>query len=96
MGRSKNASVNRRDFLRGSAAGVAVLAAAVTPVSAQDSGKRAPGTPPPMSKQAETGEPVAEVLTTDRPGADFMVDVIKSLGIEYVARESRIQLSRFA
>jgi hypothetical protein len=26
-----------------------------------------------------------EVLTTDRPGADFMVDVIKSLGFECVA-----------
>ena len=26
-----------------------------------------------------------EVLTTDRPGSDFMVDVIKSLGFEYLA-----------
>ena len=36
---------------------------------------------------AET-EPVAvegDVLTADDPGSDFMVDVIKSLGIEYVA-----------
>jgi acetolactate synthase-1/2/3 large subunit len=85
LGRAKKQSVNRRDFLRGSAAGVAALAAAVTPVGAQESGKRATGSPPPMSKQAETGDPVAEVLTTDRPGADFMVEVIKSLGIEYVA-----------
>src|SRR5207245_9432146 len=36
---------------------------------------------------AET-EPVAtdvDVLTADHPGSDFMVDVIKSLGIEYIA-----------
>ena len=36
---------------------------------------------------AET-EPVStdvEVLTEDHPGADFMVDVIKSFGIEYIA-----------
>jgi thiamine pyrophosphate-dependent acetolactate synthase large subunit-like protein len=38
-----------------------------------------------MSREAETGNPLSvEVLTTDRPGSDFMVDVIKSLGIEYV------------
>lgn len=85
MGRSKKASVNRRDFLKGSAAGVAVLATVAAPGVGQDAAKSAAGTPPPMSKQAETGNPTAEVLTTNRPGADFMVDVIKSLGIEYVS-----------
>src|SRR5689334_7621562 len=29
--------------------------------------------------------PRADVYTTDRPGSDFMFDVIKSLGIEYIA-----------
>src|SRR5207245_11123119 len=29
--------------------------------------------------------PSVEVLTTDRPGCDFMVDVLKSIGFEYVA-----------
>jgi thiamine pyrophosphate-dependent acetolactate synthase large subunit-like protein len=34
---------------------------------------------------SEAQEPAAaETLTTDRPGADFMTDVIKSLGFEYV------------
>jgi len=38
-----------------------------------------------MPKDAETGTPPAlEALTTERPGADFMTDVIKSLGFEYV------------
>src|SRR5262249_2418614 len=30
-------------------------------------------------------QPPADVYTTDRPGADFMVDVLKSLGFEYAA-----------
>ena len=36
---------------------------------------------------AETSPPPprVDVYTTDRPGSDFMVDVIKSLGFEYVA-----------
>ncbi len=38
-----------------------------------------------MPKDAETGTPPAlEVLTTEHPGADFMTDVIKSLGFECV------------
>jgi acetolactate synthase-1/2/3 large subunit len=38
-----------------------------------------------MSSEAETGVPSnTEVLTADRTGSDFMVDVIKSLGFEYV------------
>src|SRR5258705_13322504 len=41
--------------------------------------------PPAMSPAAEAGTPSpAEVLTADRTGSDFMVDVIKTLGIEYV------------
>ncbi len=86
MARSKRGSVNRRDFLKGSAAGVAALAAGTGAAVAQKPGPGPQGGPPPMSKQAETGNPSGlEVLTTDRPGADIMVDVIKSLGIEYIA-----------
>jgi acetolactate synthase-1/2/3 large subunit len=85
---SNKDTVNRRDFIKGSAAGVAVLAAGAAPAAAQTSKKlalQAKNTPP-MSKEAETGNPsTAEVLTTERPGADFMVDVIKSLGIEYIS-----------
>jgi len=36
-------------------------------------------------REAETGTPASvEVLTNERPGSDFMVDVLKSLGIEYI------------
>src|ERR1019366_4972217 len=39
----------------------------------------------PISPEAELRAlPHAEVLTAERTGSDFMVDVIKSLGIDYV------------
>ncbi len=37
-----------------------------------------------MTMAAETSPPDTEILTTDSSGSDFMVDVIKSLGFEYV------------
>jgi acetolactate synthase-1/2/3 large subunit len=82
---------SRRGFLKGAAAGAAALAA--QPVAqnvaqaqqAQPSRARAP-IPSAGQVEAEKITPPAriEALTTDRPGSDFMVDVIKSLGIEYV------------
>jgi acetolactate synthase-1/2/3 large subunit len=63
---------------------VAAIAASAVPAAAQKPAAHAAA--PTMSKNAETGDPSdVEVLTTDHPGADFMVDIIKSLGIEYVA-----------
>ncbi len=85
MAKSGKDAVNRRDFLKGSAVGVATLAVATGVSAAQKPAPPSTNTPP-MSKKAETGDPSdGEVLTTDRPGADFMVDIIKSLGIEYIA-----------
>ena len=70
---SKKNSAGRRNFLRTAAAGAAGLVAAAPPVA--------------MAQQAalkpETG--AAEVNANNKVGADFMVDVIKSLGIEYIA-----------
>src|SRR5258706_1395005 len=89
VGKSGKDAVNRRDFLKGSAAGVAALAAGGVPAAAQKPAAHpaaAPPMSPPMLKSAESGDrSAAEVLTTDHPGADFMVDIIKSLGIEYIA-----------
>jgi len=73
--RSASSSVDRRGFLRGAAtaAGVAGLT----------------GAPIAMAQQAalkpETTGSAPEVASNQRPGSDFMVDVIKSLGIEYCA-----------
>src|ERR1700681_1206385 len=84
MGLRKKNSVNRRDFLKNVAAGAAVMA---TPAAASPSPVPITGTPGAISISAEeelrTLSP-AEILTTERTGSDFMVDVIKSLGLDYV------------
>jgi thiamine pyrophosphate-dependent acetolactate synthase large subunit-like protein len=70
MSKSEDANVGRRNFLSNAAA----LAASV-PVAL--AAAQAPG--------QESAPPTkVEVQTTDRPGADFMIDVFKSLGFEYV------------
>src|SRR2546429_2956625 len=85
MAKRKKTVVDRRDFLKGAAAGAAVLVAnPVTGASAAPA-PRAAAAPPPMSPEAEVGTPSnIDVLTMERSGSDFMVDVIKSLGFEYV------------
>jgi acetolactate synthase I/II/III large subunit len=70
--RSRKQSFGRRDFLKAAAAGAATVASG--------SASRATSLPEDVS----VSPPSAQVLTTDRPGSDFMLDVIKSLGFEYV------------
>jgi thiamine pyrophosphate-dependent acetolactate synthase large subunit-like protein len=85
MAELKNTGIARRDFLRSAAAGAAALAASPTTPKKQPAPERGASPPPAMSPAAEVETPSrAEVLTADRTGSDFMVDVIKSLGIEYV------------
>src|SRR6202790_570725 len=84
MRRSKHLSVDRRNFLKGAVAGAATLATPVGAVSAPpvaaETLRSVPLIPP-----TEIDPPAdVDLLTTDRPGSDFMVDVIKSLGFEYV------------
>lgn len=80
--------VNRRHFLQGSAMGAAVLVTQPTIAQAQETPARAPASAARLSAAAlaaETG-PVSidgPILTEDHPGADFMMDVLKSLGFEY-------------
>jgi acetolactate synthase I/II/III large subunit len=89
---SSKRSVDRRDFLKGAAVtgaaalvpdSVAAAAQAASPASATQ-GPRAPAAPA-AAREADPPAVVADELTTDRPGGDFMVDVLKSLNIEYVA-----------
>src|ERR1700693_6348407 len=76
--------VDRRNFLKGAAVGAAALAAVPGSIVAEPAEMKRT-VPPPMSAAAEVEVPSgAEVLTADRTGSDFMVDVIKSLGFEYV------------
>ena len=84
MAKQMNSAVDRRNFLKGAAAGAAALAAGPAAVKAQPAEPRR-AVPPAMSPEAETSVPSgAGVMTADRTGSDYMVDVIKSLGFEYV------------
>ncbi len=86
---ARNRSVDRRDFLKGAAVtGVAALVpnavgaqAPAPPAAAQGPRAATAATAP---READPGLD-AEALTTDRPGGDFMVDVLKSLDLEYIA-----------
>jgi acetolactate synthase I/II/III large subunit len=66
---SQKKKPSRRSFLTSGM--VAGAAAIVSPVAA-------------AAQEAATSSADAEVLTTDSCGSDYMVDVIKSLGFEYV------------
>ena len=84
MNSRKKFSLNRRDFLRTAAAGAAAVAA-VPAGHTQPALERGAPAAIPISSQAELRAlPTAEILTADRTGSDFMVDVIKSLGVDYV------------
>src|SRR5256712_1306292 len=85
--KTKTKSVDRRNFLKTAAASAAL---AVTKPGAAEA-QQAP--PAPRNASAPVlARPVAapaavvvdEAKTIDRPGSDFMVDVIKSLGFEYM------------
>ena len=86
---AKKGSVHRRDFLRGAAAGAAALVANPSVSIAQPQTPTPSATPLPSGTlaAAETNPPSPRIATytTERPGSDFMIDVIKSLGFEYVA-----------
>src|SRR5258705_1389840 len=83
----KQPSVNRRDFLKSAAAtGAAAGAAALVPgaAGAQAPAASVPSAAPIAARETDPAGEV-EVLTTDRPGGDFMVDVLKALNFAYVA-----------
>jgi acetolactate synthase-1/2/3 large subunit len=70
---AKKPSVGRRNFLRRAAAGAAGLVAAKAPIAMAQQ----------VAQKPETTS--ATVSVTPRCGSDFMVDVLKSLGMEYCA-----------
>src|SRR6266850_2176663 len=89
MKRPKKEPLNRRGFLKGAAAGAAALVAKPAAAKAQqaEAPRGSAAVPSARALAAET-EPVSsdvEVLVADHPGSDFMLNVIKSLGFEYIA-----------
>ncbi len=88
-GKSASQGLDRRHFLRGSAFAGAALGVNVALTGASEANRAAPaksGAVPAPDMRAETGT-VGEASgqTIARPGADFMVDVVKKLGVEYIA-----------
>lgn len=86
--------VDRRGFITGAAAGAAALVTAVpgggqnasgAAPAAPPAGAVAPPTPQQVERDAGNATPPAQVRAVQRPGSDLMVQVLKDLGIEYVA-----------
>src|SRR5258708_9008020 len=94
MAKSQKPRVDRRNFLKSASAGAAAMVAGSTAAVAQQqqagAQQQVAAAPPRavtplMTKEAEGVTPSSLlVLENQRPGSDFMVDVIKSLGFEYV------------
>ncbi|HTR39354.1 MAG TPA: thiamine pyrophosphate-binding protein [Bryobacteraceae bacterium] len=88
MPKSRKTSLARRGFLKGAAAGAAALAA-TSPAKPQEAGGRTTALPPSAAQRSvENATPAsvsaADIQIVERPGADYMVDVFKSLGFEYL------------
>src|ERR1700726_739040 len=80
---AKKLSVDRRKFLKGAAAGAAGLVASASTMASPQPAPAQSATAPMMPKELDPSG--VDVLTTERTGSDFMVDVLKSLGLEYIA-----------
>ena len=99
MATGSKSQLNRRGFLKSAAAGAAGAATlavpGVAPVAAEaqlPEQARAAGAPvtPEQAARSLASETAPlpeerEVLTVEDPGSDFMVDVLKTLGFEYIA-----------
>jgi acetolactate synthase I/II/III large subunit len=81
-------SLGRRGFLKHAAATGAVFVGGAAARHADAAPQSAPPAARPAAAAAlprESDPPAVDVLTTDRPGGDFMVDVMKTLDFEFVA-----------
>jgi acetolactate synthase I/II/III large subunit len=83
LANSNEGSVGRRNFLKGTVGGAAALVAASQPVPAQQEQAVRSATAAVVTQERDPAGSV-ELLTADHPGSDFMVDVIKALGFEYI------------
>src|SRR5262245_19529148 len=96
MAKSNKGSVNRRGFLKGAAAGAAALVTTVEIGEAQRGGGAGQGAagagsvPPPSPDRVERDAgnvqpPAVAGRAVTRPGSDLMTQVLRDLGVEYVA-----------
>jgi acetolactate synthase-1/2/3 large subunit len=98
MPKIRKSPVGRRGFLKGAAAGAAAMVAPIQKAGAQEPAQ--PAAPPQVAQRGSAGvqPPGSDVLAresgasrpgaiaeyVEHPGSDFMVDVLKSLDIEYL------------
>ena len=80
----KKTAAGRRSFLKNAAGGAVALAAAAQTAPAPPQAAAAPVASAQVSSEEKDPSPSVEVLTSDHPGSDFMVDVIRSLGFDYI------------
>jgi thiamine pyrophosphate-dependent acetolactate synthase large subunit-like protein len=91
MAKSTKRSVGRRGFLKGAAVGAAALAAKPQLAQAQENAQQPAGrgaqAPSGATVARETGaaRPAANARVIENPGSDFMVDVLKTLNLEYLS-----------
>src|SRR5229473_6757275 len=90
MAQSTKGSVDRRGFLRGAAVGAAALVtqpSVALPQPPEAPARPAPAAPSNAQIAADTDPPASggRSRLVEHPASDFMVDVIKTLGFEYVA-----------
>jgi acetolactate synthase-1/2/3 large subunit len=87
MAKLTKRSVGRRGFLKGAAVGAAALAAKPEFAKAQQPTGRGAQTPTGSVVARETGaaRPAASARVIENPGSDFMVDVFKTLNLEYLS-----------
>src|SRR5713101_4707556 len=90
MAQSTKGSVDRRGFLRGAAVGAAALVtqpSVALPQPPEAPARPAQAAPSNAQLAADTETPPSggRPRIVEHPASDFMVDVIKALGIEYVA-----------
>jgi acetolactate synthase-1/2/3 large subunit len=81
------AKLKRRGFIKSAVTGAAVLAGGAPGASAQQPAAATPAVRPPSAAEraAETSVGAsADIQIIEHPGSDYMVDVIKSLPIEYI------------
>jgi len=89
MAKTTKTSLGRRGFLKGAAAGAAAIAAAPQLTKAQAPAERGNATAPApngpaVARENGAAQPATPGRFIEHPGSDFMVDVLKTLNIEYL------------
>ncbi|HMF27941.1 MAG TPA: thiamine pyrophosphate-binding protein, partial [Candidatus Cybelea sp.] len=84
---SKTPKIKRRQFLAGAVAAAPAmgLAAAVKPAAAQETARASVPARPQTAGDTQTPSGLPKITTSGKVGGDFMVDVLKTLDIDFVA-----------